>query len=107
MFEIDWSFKYAEVGKAWFSAIAVLERCCWVAILVIDVLGGARIDSVDNVGMCMVEESAAMSGSIQEDVCSIVDLVPFGFTYSIHLLIFWVGCFKINSKVIECCDEFC
>ncbi len=38
-FEVDWASKYAEVGKAWFSTIAVLVGCCWVPILVSDILG--------------------------------------------------------------------
>jgi hypothetical protein len=107
LFELDWASKYAEVGKAWFSAIAVLVGCCWVSILVNDILGWARIDNVDCISMCMMEESAAKLGSIQEDVCSIVDFGPFGFKNTIHLLMFWGGCFKFNSKVIACCDKFC
>jgi hypothetical protein len=85
-FEVDWASKYAEVGKARFSAIAVLVGCCWVAILVSDILGCARIDNVDGISMCMMEESAAKSGSVQEDICSVVDFAPFGFTNTIHLL---------------------
>jgi hypothetical protein len=46
-------------------------------------------------------------GSIWENVCGIVDFAPFDFTNTIHLLLFWSGCFKLNSKVIACCDEFC
>jgi hypothetical protein len=57
-FEVDWASKYAEVGKAWFSAIALLVGCCWVAILVSDILGWARIDNVDGISMSMMEESA-------------------------------------------------
>jgi hypothetical protein len=79
-FEVDWASKYVEVGKAWFSAIAVLVGCCWVAILVSDILGWARIDNVDGISMCMMEESAVKSGSVQEYVGSIVDFAPFGFT---------------------------
>jgi hypothetical protein len=55
----------------------------------------------------MMEESAVKSGSVQEYVGSIVDFAPFGFTNTIQLLMFWVGCFKFNSKVIACCDKFC
>jgi hypothetical protein len=44
-FEIDLASKYAEVSMAWFSAIAVLVGCCWVSILVSDILGWARIDN--------------------------------------------------------------
>jgi hypothetical protein len=36
-----------------------------------------------------------------------VDFAPFGFTYTIYLLMFCGGCFKFNSKVIACCDAFC
>jgi hypothetical protein len=79
-FEIYWASKYAEVSKAWFSAKAVLVGCCWVSILVSEVLGWARIDNVDGRSMYMMEENAAYTGSIQEDVCSIVDFAPFGFT---------------------------
>jgi hypothetical protein len=45
--------------------------------------------------------------SIQEDVCSIVDFTPFGIKNTIHLMMFWDGCFKFNSKVIACFDDFC
>ena len=106
MFEVDWASKYAEVSKAWFSAIAVLVGCCWVAILVSDILSWARIDNVDGLGMSMVEEGAAKLGSIQEEVCSIVDFVPFGFTNTIHPLMFWGGCFEFDYKVLACCFEF-
>ena len=82
MFEVDWASKYAEVGKAWFSAIAVLVGCCWVAISVSDILGWARIDNVDGISMCMMEESTTKLGSVH---CSIVDFAPFGFTNTIHL----------------------
>ena len=87
-FEVDWASKYAEVGKAWFSAIAVLVGCCWVAILVSDILGWARIDNVDGISMCMMEEGAAKSSSIEKNICGIVDFAPFGFTDTIHLLMF-------------------
>ena len=63
LFEVDWASKYAEVSKAWFSAIAVLVGGCWVSILVSDILGWARIDNVDGISMCMMEEGAAKSGS--------------------------------------------
>ncbi len=96
-----------EVSKAWFSAIAALVGCCGVSILVSDILGWARIDNVDGMSMRMMEEGAAKLGSIQENNCGIVDFAPFGFTNTIHLLMFWGGCFKFNSKVIACCDEFC
>jgi hypothetical protein len=102
-FEVDWASKYAEVSKAWFSAMAELEGCCWVFILVSDILGWARIDNADGISMCMMEECAAWLGSIQEDVCCIVDFAPFGFTNTILLLMFWGSCFKFNSKVIACC----
>jgi hypothetical protein len=105
-FEIDGASKYVEVSKAWFSAIAVLVGCCWVSILVSDILSWARIYNVDGIGMCTMEEGADKLGSIQENVCSIVDFAPFGFTNAIHLLMFWGGFFKIDSKVIACCYEF-
>jgi hypothetical protein len=73
--------------------------------LVSDILGWTRIDNVDGIVMCMMEEGAAILGSIQEDVCSISDFAPFGFTNTVHLLMFWGGCFKFNSKVIACCYE--
>jgi hypothetical protein len=106
-FEIDWASKYAEVSKAWFSAIAVLVGCCWVSILISNILGWARIDNVDGISMCMIVESATKSGSISEDICCIVDFAPFGFTNNVQLLMFWGGCFNIISKVIACCYEFC
>jgi hypothetical protein len=106
-FEIDWASKYAEVSKAWFSAIAVFLGCCWVSILVSDMLGWTRIDNIDGIGMCMMEEDTAKLGSIQEDACSIVNFAPFGFKNTIHLLMFWGSCFKFDSKVIACCYEFC
>jgi hypothetical protein len=76
-FEIDRASKYAEVSKAWFSVKAVSVGCCWVSILVSDILSWARIYNVDVKGMCMMEEDTAKLGSIQEDVCSIVDIVSF------------------------------
>ncbi len=63
-FIIDWASKYAEVSKAWFSAIDVLVGCCWVSILLSDILGWARIDNVVCISMCMMEEGAAKLGSI-------------------------------------------
>jgi hypothetical protein len=41
-------------------------------------------------------------GSVQENVCSIVDFAPFGFTNTIHLLNFWV-----IPRFFSCCGEFC
>jgi hypothetical protein len=68
--------------------------------LVSNILGWARIDNVDCMSMCMMEEGATKLGSIQEDFCSIVDFEPFGFTNTIHLLMFWGCCIKFKSKVI-------
>jgi hypothetical protein len=82
-FEIDWASKCVVVSKAWFSAIAVLVGCCWVSILSSDILGWARIDNVDGISMCMMEEGTAKSGSVQENVCRIVYFAQFGFTKTI------------------------
>jgi hypothetical protein len=99
MFEIDWASKYTVVSKAWFSAIAVLVRCCWVSILVSDILGWARIDNVDGVSMCMMEEGTAKSGSIQEN----------GFVLFIYhsSLVVLGRLLQVYSEVIACCGEFC
>ncbi len=105
--EVDRASKYAEVGKAWFSAIAVLEGCGWVTILVSHILGWASIDNADSIGMCMMEEGTAKSGSVEKYICSVVDFSPFGFTDAIHILVFWSSSFKFNSKVVAFCDEFC
>jgi hypothetical protein len=105
-FEVDWASKYAEVGKGWFSAIAALVGCCWVAIFVSDILDCARIDNVDGISMRMMEERAAKLGSDQEDVCSIVDFAPIGFTNTIHLLMFWGGCFKFIPRTLHAAVNF-
>ncbi len=72
--------------------------------MVSDIFDWTRIDNVDGISMCMMEEGAAKSGSIQEHVCSIVDFAPFGFTNTIHLMMFWGGWFKFDSKVMNFVD---
>ncbi len=104
--EVNGASKYAEVGKAWFSAIAVLEGCGWVTILVSHILGWASINNADSIGMCMMEEGTAKSGSVEKYICSVVDFSPFGFTDAIFLE-FWSSSFKLNSKVVAFSDEFC
>ena len=104
--EVDRASKYAEVGKAWFSAIAVLEWCDWVAMLVSHILGWASINNANSIGMCMMEEGAAKSGSVEKYICSVVNFSPFGFTDAIHFLVFWSSSFKFDSKVVAFCDEF-
>ena len=105
--EVDGTSKYAEVGKARFSAIAVLEGCGWVTILVSHILGWTSINNVDSIGICMMEEGTAKSGSVEKDICSVVDLSPLCFTDAIHFLVFWSSSLKFNSKVVAFCDEFC
>jgi hypothetical protein len=65
--------------------------------LVSAILGWARIDYVDGRSMCVMEEGMAKLGSVQEDVCRIVDFSSFGIRYNILLLVFWGGCSKFNS----------
>jgi hypothetical protein len=38
-FEIEWASKYVEAFQGLISAIAVLERRCWISILVSVILG--------------------------------------------------------------------
>jgi hypothetical protein len=54
----------------------------------------------------MMEEGATKLGSIQENVCSIVDFVLFGFTNTIHLLMFGAPASSFISRSMHALMNF-
>ena len=54
----------------------------------------------------MKDIGAAKLGSIEIEIDSIVDLMPFGFTNTIRFLMFWSGYFKFHAKIVAFCDKF-
>ena len=97
-FEKGRTAKDTEVGNAGLALEAVLVGCCWIAILVNNVLGRADIDDLNCIGMGMMEEGAAKSGIVEKNVGGVVDFTPFGFSNTVHLLMFRSGSFNFNSK---------
>ena len=98
-FEVDWASKYAKVGEAGFAAITVVEGSCGISILISNILCRASIDNLDCIGMSMVKEGTSKSGSVEQSVCNVVDFSPFGFTNSIHFLMFRGCSFNFDSKI--------
>jgi len=66
--------------------------------LVNNILGRADIDDVNGIGMGMMKEGAAKSCIVKENVGGVVDFTPFGFAYTVHLLMFRSGSFNFKSK---------
>ena len=77
---------------------AELIGCCWISILVNNILGWADIQDLDCIGMGMMEEGSSKSCIVEEDVGSVVDFSPFGFTNTIHFLVFRGSSFNFDSK---------
>ena len=44
--------------------------------MVSDIFDWARIDNVDGISMCMMEEGAAKSGVVEKNVGGVVDFAP-------------------------------
>ena len=97
-FEEGGTAKDSEVCNAGFALEAVLVGCCWISIFVNNVFGWADIDDVNCIGMGMMKEGAAKSCIVKENVGGVVDFTPFGFAYTVHLLMFRSGSFNFNSK---------
>ncbi len=74
--------------------------------MVNNVLGRADIDEVNCIGMGMMKEGAAKSCIVKENVGGVVDFTPFGFAYTVHLLMFRGGSFNFNSKSCAFRNEF-
>ena len=97
-FEEGGTAKDSEVCDAGFALEAVLVGCCWISIFVNDIFGWADIDDVNCIGMGMMKEGATKSCIVKEDVGGVVDFTPFGYAYTVHLLMFRSGSFNFNSK---------
>ena len=97
-FEEGGAAKDLEVCNVGLALEAVLIGRCRISILVSNVLGRADIDNVNCIGMGMMKECAAKSCIVKENVGGVVDFTPFGFAYTVHLLMFRSGSFNFNSK---------
>ena len=97
-FEEGGTSKDSEVCDAGFALEAVLVGRCWISIFVDNIFGQADIDNVNCIGMSMMKEGAAKSCIVKENVGGVVDFTPFGFAYTVHLLMFRSGSFNFNSK---------
>jgi hypothetical protein len=105
----SWFIAFEErraAGDAGLALEAVLIECCWIAILVNNILGRTDINDADSIGMCMMKEGTTKFCIVEENVGSVVDFLPFGFAYTVHLLMFWSGSFNFNAKIYAFGNEF-
>lgn len=56
--------------------------------------------------MRMMKESTTKASGIQENVCCVVDFLPFSFADTIHFLMLRGCCFNFNTKVGTSRDKF-
>jgi hypothetical protein len=98
MFEEGGTAKDLEVCNAGLALEAVLIGHCWISNLVNNILGRADIDDVNCIGMGMMKEGAIKSCIVKENVGGVVDFTPFGFAYTVHLLMLRGGSFNFNAK---------
>ncbi len=97
-FEERRAAKDTKVCNAGLALEAGLIGRCWIAILVNNVLGRADINDVDSIGMGMMKEGVAKSRVVEENVGGVMDFMPFGFAYAVHLLMFRSGSFDLYAK---------
>ncbi len=97
-FEEGWATKDTDIGKAGLVLVAELIWSCKDSIDISDILSWTYINSVDSIGMCMIEEGAAKSGIVEKNVGGDVYFAPFGFADAIHFLMFGGSSFRFYAK---------
>ena len=97
-FEEGGTTKDLEVCNAGLALEAVLIGHCWISILVYNILGRADVNDLNCIGMGMMKKGAVKSCIVKENVSGVVDFTPFGFAYTVHLLMFRSSSFNFNSK---------
>ena len=55
---------------------------------------------MNGIGVGVMKEGSTETGGVGQSVCSVVNFMPFGFTDTVHVLMFGSGGLDFDAKVI-------